>query len=60
VGAFGLSWTVRKKGSAYSLAKLFNPLTLKEYTRHHNGEWFPILENLALCIVVLEFPFLSF
>ncbi|ODN02350.1 Glucose dehydrogenase [FAD, quinone] [Orchesella cincta] len=36
MGAFGLSWTVRK-GSAYSLLPLFNPLTLQEYKRHHTG-----------------------
>ncbi|CAL8111598.1 unnamed protein product [Orchesella dallaii] len=36
MGAFGLSWTV-KKGSAYSLLPLFNPLTLQEYKNHHTG-----------------------
>ncbi|OXA60509.1 Glucose dehydrogenase [FAD, quinone] [Folsomia candida] len=37
MGAFGLSWTIRKKKSAYSLLPLFNPITLKEYTLKHTG-----------------------
>lgn len=40
MGAFGLSWTVKKKRSAYSLLPLFNPITLKEYTLKHTGKKF--------------------
>lgn len=41
MGAFGLSWTIRKKKSAYSLLPLFNPITLKEYTLKHTGKNMP-------------------
>lgn len=37
MGAFGLSWTV-KKGVAYSLLPLFNPKTLQNYKRNHIGK----------------------
>ncbi len=38
MGVVGLSWTIKKKKSAYSLLPLFNPITLKEYTLKHTGK----------------------